>query len=85
MGEYDATLVLIFCGSFVLLAFAITMYFVANLQKRLNTLESSFNRVLMKLRIWDSLLYDFSDDTPEPTVQHKRHDNVVYLTPPNDD
>lgn len=85
MGEYDATLVLIFCGSFVLLAFAITMYFVANLQKRLNALESSFNRVLMKLRIWDSLLYDFSDDTPEPTVQYKRHDNVVYLAPPSDD
>lgn len=85
MGEYDATLVLIFCGAFVLLAFAIVMSFVANLQKRLNALESSFNRVLMKLRIWDSLLYDFSDDIPEPVNQYKRRDNVVYLTPPNDD
>jgi hypothetical protein len=85
VGEYNATLVLIFCGSFVLLAFAIAMYFVANLQKRLAALETSFNRVLMKLRIWDSLLYDFSDDVPESQTPYKRHDNVVYLTPPSDD
>ena len=85
MEEYDTTLVLIFFGSFVLLTFSTAMYFIAKLQKRLNTLESSFNRVLMKLRIWDSLLYDFSDEDPESPVPYKRHDNVVYLTPPNDD
>jgi hypothetical protein len=73
MEEYDATLVLIFSGSFALFAFSIIMYFITKLQKRLNVLESSFNRVLMKLRIWDSLLYDFSDDDHESPAPYKRH------------
>ena len=84
MGEHDATLVLIFSGSFILLTFAIIMYFVAKAQRRLNALESNFNRIMMKLRTWDALIYGF-DDEPEPTTQYRHHDNVVYLTPPNDD
>jgi len=88
MSQDELMIILIICGGLILCIFSFTSYIISRQQKKINILTGQVRQMQFKFQLWDSLLYD--DDPISPPIldepkKHTRRDNVVYLTPPDEE
>jgi len=88
VSQDESMIVLVVCGGLILCTFSFTSYIISRQQRKINTLISQVRQMQFKFQLWDSLLYDNDPVSPPPLEEPKKHtrrDNVVYLTPPDEE
>ncbi len=83
--EEEFRLAFIFVVCLILLFVCIFAHILSKIHAQIRTINSQVDLNKLKLAFWDSLLFDESESTVNNIEHYVKRDNVVYLTPPEDD
>ena len=83
--EEEFRLAVVFVVCLILLFVCIFAHILSKVHEQLRAVKSQVDLNKLKLALWDSLLFDESENTLNNIEHYVKRDNVVYLTPPEDD
>lgn len=83
--EEEFRLAFIFVVCLILLFVCIFAHILSKIHSQIRAIKSQVDLNKMKLTFWDSLIFEESESTVNNIEHYVKRDNVVYLTPPEDD